>query len=148
MIFVALSFAILRHSLPAALWFAALLGGISDLFSDDPMGVYALNYTLVTAFFYRFRRHLLWDSPLHLSLLTGLISSISALSQLALLFLFDRRVPFDGKWILTDLIGMPLVDAAVAFIAFSLPLLTFKKIHRLGMLFWFKRKHSSRTSPS
>lgn len=143
--FVALTFITLRHSLPIALWFAAFLGGIIDLLSDDPMGVHALNYVSVTALLYRFRRHFLWDSPFHFSVFTAAFSLVSTFLQLLLLFLFDRRVPFDGKWILTDLIGMPLVDAVVALIGFSVPLLVFEYFRRLWVLFWLKRKESSLT---
>ncbi len=133
----------LRHRLAISLWFAAFLGGIIDLLSDDPMGVHSLNYAIVTALLHRFRRHFLWDTPLHFSLFTGAFSAVSTFLQLLLLFLFDRRVPFDGKWILTDLIGMPIVDAFVALIAFSLPLLVFEKLRRLWVLFWLKRKTHS-----
>lgn len=143
--FIALAFISLCHSLPLAIWFAAFLGGIVDLLSDDPMGVHALNYTITTALLHRFRRHLLWETPLHLSVFTAAFSAVSTFLHLLLLFLFDRRVPFDGKWILTDLLGMPIVDAFVALVLFSLPLLLFKTLRRLWVLFWLRKNSHSLT---
>jgi rod shape-determining protein MreD len=135
-----IALAALRLSLLKSLWLSALCGALIDLLSDDPIGLHALNYTLIAGLLYRFRKHFLHDQPLHLSVFTALISSSSTLLQLFLLFLFDRRVPFDGKWIFADLIGMPIIDAVYAFVWFAAPLALFEKLHRYWMLFWLKRK--------
>lgn len=136
----------LRSSLPKALWLSAFAGALLDLLCEDPMGIHALNYTLVTFILYPQRRHLSWENPFHVSLLTGFISALSTLFGLVLLFLFDRRAPFDGKWIWIDLIGMPIADAIYALIWFSAPLVLFEKLHRLWMVFWLKRKNLSPSS--
>lgn len=138
--------AILQPNLPRALWLSAAAGCVVDLFSDDPMGLHALNYVVVAALLFRIRKHFSYEQPLHLSLFTALISVSSTLLQLVLLFLFDRRVPFGGKWILADLIGMPVIDALYAFVWVTAPLSLFEKFRRMWVLFWLKRKNPSPTS--
>jgi rod shape-determining protein MreD len=117
-----IAFVILRSKLIPALFTSLLAGAIVDLFSDDPMGIHALNYVLVTAILSRFRTHLSHDEPLHLTLFSGGVSILSTLIQLFLLFLFDKKVPFDSKWTLLDLTLMPLIDAFYAFVWFAAPL--------------------------
>ena len=131
--FVILAFApwialvVLTCSLPKCLSLAMLAGSFLDILSDDPMGVHALNYTLIACFAYRYRRYFSYDQPLHLSLFTLLLSFGSTLLQLFLLFLFDRRIPFTGEWIFGDLIIMPLADAIYALLWFAYPLRLFNK---------------------
>jgi rod shape-determining protein MreD len=141
-----LSLLTLKERLPKALWCSALSGALLDLLSDDPMGLHALNYTLATAFLYRYKRHFSYEVPFHFGLFTVFISSLSTLLQLSLLFLFDRRIPFDGKWILTDLIGMPILDGLYAFAWFVVPLAMFEKIKKYWVLFWLRKKNLSPTS--
>jgi rod shape-determining protein MreD len=143
--FLALS--MMRCELKKALWLSALAGMVVDLFSDDPIGLHALNYTLVTGLLFKIKNHFMDDQPLHLSLYTMLISSLSTLLQILLLFLFDRRIPFDRLWILTDLIGMPVADGFYAFIWFATPLFLFDKMKKVWMLFWLKKKKLFRKSP-
>lgn len=142
----AIAFASLRSSFPKTLWFSALAGALVDLLSEDPMGVHALNYTMAAALLYRFRNPFSHDEALHLSLYTALLSALSTILQLFLLFLFDRRIPFNGKWVLADLIGMPLFDALYAFVWFTAPLALVERLRRHWMVFWLKRKKASPTS--
>jgi len=137
----------MRCPLDRTLWLSALAGAMVDLISDDPMGLHALNYVLTAALLYRFRNHFLFDQPLHLSLFSGLVSGVSTLLQLALLFLFDRRVPFGGRWVLADLVGMPVIDALYAFVWFAAPLALFAWLRRYWVHYWLKRKSLSQTSP-
>lgn len=134
---------IIRHPFNRTLWISASTGTLVDLFSDDPIGLHALNYTIIAALLYRFRKHFSDDQPLHLSLFTVLISFFSTLVQLTLLFLFDRRVPFHGKWGLADLIGMPVIDGLYAFIWFAAPLAIFEIFRKFWVLFWLKKKNRS-----
>lgn len=143
--FLALS--ILRKNLKEALKLAVLAGCMMDLVSSDPFGLHAINYTLISALFFRMKNHFLADEPFHLSIFTGFISASSSALQLTLLFLFDRRVPFDGKWILTDFLGMGLIDAFFAFIWFAAPLALVYKLNGMWKLFWLKRKNRTQTSP-
>lgn len=142
-----LALVVLRCPPNQSVWWAVAAGCLVDLFSDDPMGLHALNYAVTVALLLRIRKQFSHEQPLHVSLVTGLFSVGSTLLQLFLLFLFDRRVPFDGKWILADLVGMPLIDALYAFVWFTAPLSLFDKLHRLWVLFWLKRKNPSPTSP-
>ena len=71
---------------------ATLSGFIVDLLSSDPLGIHALNYALCTLICFRFRTLFSSESPLQLGLYTILYSFASTQLQIALLFLFDRRV--------------------------------------------------------
>lgn len=141
-----LALAMMRCEMRRALWLSALAGVLVDLLSDDPMGLHALNYSIVVGLLFKVKKHFLHDQPFHLSLYTALVSSLSTALQLMLLFLFDRRVPFDGRWIFADLVGMPVIDALYAFVWFAAPLSLFDKMKRMWVLFWLKRKNLSRTS--
>lgn len=124
------------------LWLTSLAGVFTDLFSDHPIGLHAITYCLCSLFLFRFRNHFLFDRPLHLGLFTTLVSFISTHLQLFFLFLFDRRVPFSGKWALSDGLGMPIADGLFACIWFVGPLFLFSKANRLWMLFWIKKNLS------
>lgn len=137
---------LMRCDLSRALWLSALAGALVDLLSDDPIGLHALNYAIVAFVLFRVKNHFSYDQPFHLSLYTGFVSSLSTGLQLILLFLFDRRVPFDGRWFFADLVGMPVIDALYAFVWFAAPLVLFDKLKRIWVLFWLKRKNLSRTS--
>jgi len=141
-----LALAMMRSERKRALWLSALAGALVDLLSDDPMGLHALNYTIVTWLLIRVKNRFSYDQPFHLSLYTVFVSSLSTALQLMLLFLFDRRVPFDGRWFLADLVGMPVIDGLYAFVWFAAPLSLFDKMKRIWVLFWLKRKNLSRTS--
>lgn len=146
--FTLLSFApyialvLLSSPLSKTLRFSAIAGSIVDILSDDPLGVHALNYTLTAALLFRFRKHFFYENPLHFSLFTIAISFISTLLQLLLLFLFDRRIPFAGKWILGDLIAMPMADGIYALIWFSAPLAIFNILRRHWSPSWNTLKQS------
>ena len=142
--FVALS--LMRTSFEKSLWLALFAGVWMDLISNDPIGVHALNYTLVAALLHRFKRHFLPEEPLHFSLFTAIFSACSTLLQLMLLFLFDRRVPLQGSWVLTAVVGMPIIDGFFAFCWISTPIFLFEKLYKKGKLLWLKRKRLSRTS--
>ncbi|MES2274139.1 MAG: hypothetical protein V4487_08095 [Chlamydiota bacterium] len=137
---------ILRCNLGSALSLSSAAGVLMDLLSDDPIGLHALNYSITTALLYGYRKHFLFDVPLHLSLSTALVSALSTFLQLILLFLFDRRVPFSGKWILVDLGAMPVLDALYALVWFAAPLALFVTLRRIWVVFWLKRKNPSLAS--
>lgn len=140
------AYATLRADTFRALFWSLLAGMAVDLTCEDPMGLHALNYVLTGALLSRIKTHFSYDETLHLSLFSGLASFLSTLLQLCLLFLFDRRIPFGGKWIFTDLIGMPVIDALYAFVWLAAPLALAEKIHRAWVLFWLKKKNPSLTS--
>lgn len=135
-----LAIVIFECSQPKALWLALLSGALIDCLSNDPPGVHALNYTVITLLLFRIKFRLTNDHPLHLSLFTTLISFFSTLLQLFLLFLFDRRVPFAGQWAFGDLLFMPIVDGLYALVLIALPLLAYKKLHQWGTIYWIRIK--------
>lgn len=141
-----LSLVMLRTSFTQALWLGCIAGVLMDLISSDPIGVHAVGYTLAISLLFRFKKHFLYEEPFHLSLLSALFSFTSTLLGLLLLFLFDRRVPLQGRWILTDLIGMPLIDGLFAFVWFAAPLSLSSKLKRMWDLFWLRRKKISQRS--
>ena len=126
----------LSSSLEKTLWLSALAGGCVDLLSEDPLGIHALNYCLSAALLFRFRKPFSQENPLHFSLFSSLVSLVSTLIQMFLLFLFDRRIPFAGKWLLGDLIGMPLIDGLYAWIWIFLPSMLYHKLRRHGSVYW------------
>lgn len=127
---------VLKCSFHRCMIYAMISGSILDLFSNDPMGVHALNYTLIALTLYRYKRFFSYEMPLHLGLFTFLVSFTSTLLQIFLLFLFDRRIPFAGEWVFGDLVIMPLADALYAIIWLSYPLKFFEQ----GRPFWHKLK--------
>lgn len=127
---------ILRCELPKALWLAALSGAFVDCLSEDPSGIHALNYITITMLLFRFKHRLVFDHPLHLSLFTVIISFVSTLLQLFLLFLFDRRVPFTGQWAFGDLSLMPIADGIYALVWVSAPLFAYKKLRQFAGSYW------------
>ncbi len=141
-----LSLVILKEPFERALYLSVAAGIVMDLLSDDPMGIHALNYSIICFVLFRIKNHFLHDQPLHLSLFTALISIASTLLQLLLLFLFDRRVPLVGRWIFSQLIAVSMVDALYAFVWFSAPLALVNKIRQIWVVFWLRRKRLSRTS--
>ena len=136
----------MKTTLKSTLWLAALAGFCIDLLSDDPMGLHSLNYTMTAAFFYSLRWRFSSEEPLHLGVYTLLISSSSTLLQLILLFLFDRRVPVNGKWIWIDLICMPLLDGLYALVFFSAPRLFWKQMRYQWLIYCLRTKKKTRSS--
>lgn len=126
-----------------ALVIAASTGFIVDLFSADPIGIHALNYTLCILICFRFRSLFSAESPLQLGLYTALYSFISTHLQIALLFLFDRRVEFLGKWWLVQWASLPLIDATYAFIWFAGPLALYHTIHRNWVIYWLRKNNQN-----
>ncbi len=141
-----LALVVLRSSFTQALWLSAMAGTLMDLISNDPMGMHALNYVIVSALFFRVKNHFLYDEPFHLSLFTVIVSITSTILQFLLLFLFDRRIPLEGRWVIADFLGMPAIDGLVAYVWFAAPLALFAKCKKMWDLFWLKRKRISRTS--
>lgn len=140
-----LALTILSSSLYRALWFSALVGVIMDLVSNNPFGLHPINYVLVTALLFKIKNHFLKEEPFHLSILAALFSLMATLGQALLLFLFDRRVPLEGRWVLADFLGMPAIDGLYAFVAIAAPLALFSKMKKMWDLFWLKKKRLSRT---
>jgi len=137
---------LMRLRLRSILWFSMLAGCAVDCFSDDPMGLHALNYVVVSGVLYRFRKRFSYEEPLHLALYTALISFVSTILQLLLLFLFDRRVPIHGKWVLIDLFCMPLADGVYGLIWLVFPIWVLQRLRYKWMIYCLKNKNLSQSS--
>lgn len=122
-----------------ALPLATLAGFIIDLLSSDPLGIHALNYTLCILICFRCRSLFSTESPLQLGLYTALYSFVSTQLQIALLFLFDRRVEFLGKWWLVQWLSLPVIDAVYAMIWFAGPLALVRFLHKTWTIYWLKK---------
>lgn len=104
-----------------------------DLFSSyDRLGVWALNYTLITCVLYRQRENFFSDSLSTLPLMTIFFSVISSLVQFILLFPFDQKIVLTLLSSLHDFIIMPMADGVYAFTVFILPSILFGKPRRKG----------------
>lgn len=136
---------LMKCPLPKALWLSAISGVFLDLLSDHPIGLQAVNYAVTAAVLARFAKQFSIESPFHLALYSAAISFVSTWLHLFLLFLFDRRVPFAGKWAFGDFLGMPILDGVYALLWFALPLFLATHLRRYWMVFWLKRKNLSPT---
>ena len=121
---------------------AAGAGILVDLLSDFPFGLYPISYALTAAILFRFRNRFLYDRPLHLAVFASSASSIAFLIQIFFLFLFDRRVPLSGQWLVIDIFVTSLIDGVYAFIWFSGPIYLWIKARRYWVLFWLRKKRS------
>ncbi len=131
----------LLRPFPKALLIATVSGFIVDLLSSDPLGIHALNYVLCILICYRFRTLFSSESPLQLGFYAALYSFVSTQLQIALLFLFDRRVEFLGKWWLVQWTSLPVIDAFYAFIWFAGPLALYRTIYRTWNVYWLKKNN-------
>lgn len=98
-----------------ALWIAATLGLLPDLFASTHFGLYPASATLVTALLIRFR-HLVPDQPVPFALYAAIGSALTPIAQLLLLFLFDNPPPLSGKWILVELLLIPAIDSLASLL--------------------------------
>jgi rod shape-determining protein MreD len=126
-----------RHTRFAALWRAIGCGALIDLFSSTPhFGLTALNYCVVSWIIYGQTRNFFDDKPSTLPLMTLFFSILSTMASVILFLLFAQPVALTFKWFFSDLIVMPLIDAAYAF-ALSLP---FQITHQLRKVIRTRRR--------
>ncbi len=98
-----------------SLWASCGAGLLMDILATDGhFGIYALSYTITTALLYHRKKHFFEESLVSLPALTA---SFSALSTL-----FLGAGKWSLLWILTDVLILPLIDGAWAFVAFTIPL--------------------------
>jgi len=122
-----------RLSLTSALWISTLCGLALDLFSSQMhFGFFSLSYALTTLLIYQQKRHFFDEKPQALSIFTALISIVATCIQLLLNYLFDKQILFSWKLVMSDLIGMPMIDALYAFLWFTLPIRLYLHIKQVG----------------
>lgn len=103
-------------------WKAFGCGILMDLTaSTDHFGVHAFNYVLVTALLYGKKRHFFGDNLSTLPIMTYLFSVLTTILQSFLLNLLEDTNIISLAWIGRDLLIMPFMDAAYAFVVFVIP---------------------------
>lgn len=131
--FFALSY--YRLSFVKALWLSFGCGLLLDLLSSElRFGLYALASTIITAVFYRQKRHFFEDKALAYSAFSALISL--ALTAF-LLFLTDLKLHIAA--VITNLLLMPAIDGLYAFLWFTCPLKLYIYIQKTGWKNLFRK---------
>lgn len=122
-----------KKNLLSALWFGFICGLILDLLSSSGrLGIHSLNFCITLMILYPQKRNFFADSLSTLPIMTLLFSMISSFVMVILLYSLEINYMLSWHWLLTDLIVMPIVDAAYAFSLFTLPALIFGKPIRRG----------------
>ena len=110
-----------KNSFLNILWLSVICGLITDSFSSSTFGIYSLNYLIASFFLYREKRFFN-DSIINTSIFTSIYAAIFSLFNPLLFFIFDKKVILSIKWLITDIILMPIIDGIYAFLFFALPL--------------------------
>ncbi len=129
-----------------ALWFSSLSALLIDLLSSHSFGIHATSAALTMYLLYPMRSYLFHERPLHFALYTLAISFTFSSLEALFLFLFDTRLQDAGKWLLSDLWGMPFIDALYAVAWFWLPLSLMRHLYKGWQRFWIQRKDNSLAS--
>jgi len=121
-----------RYSRILVLWRACLCGIMIDLLSSGSVfGLTSINYCCVSFFLFGQTRNFFEDKLSTLPLMTFLFSFLSTLFLAFSALFIQRAYSFSWKWAVTDLIGMPIVDALYASLVFSLPFQLVFKLRKL-----------------
>jgi rod shape-determining protein MreD len=126
-----LSILCLKISFEKALVGGTLCGLLMDLLSNDPFGVHATCSFIVCLLTIRIKYRFQSDHPLHLSLFSFIPSFAYTQLHLLMLFLFDRKIEFMGKWFWVQWVLFPFFDSLYTFIWFVCPLLGFAKLWKI-----------------
>lgn len=122
-----------QKSYLTCLWISFGCGLILDLLSSKThFGLFALNYTLTTWILYERRRNFFGDNLSTLPIMTFFFSVITTVIQYGLMYMFENNFHLSFKWIVSDLLVMPLADSTYAFILFILPSFILGKTPRRG----------------
>lgn len=134
---------VLKKPLPKILWFSSLGALPLELLSADPLGVYALSFLATGAIGYRLRYLFSSDSWIQFSFLAAILSLIQSPMIALFLFLFDRRIPFHGKWWFADLPLLAIADAGYAAMWFVGPYALYRFAYKTWGLYWLKKRAST-----
>jgi hypothetical protein len=130
-----------RCSLIRCLWWSFICGLVIDLFSAETrLGTYAMNHCLTTLCLYRYKFYFFEDRLSTLPAMTFGFSCLSMLIQFLILYLLHPFFSLSWKWIVNDLLLLPLEVAFYAFLAFTLPTLFLSDLKRRYLLFRWARR--------
>jgi rod shape-determining protein MreD len=105
------------------LWVSFFCGLFLDLLSSShDFGLQALCFCLTTYLLYSSKRLFYANHLTTTAVLSALFTTLLTAIRFALLHLFDASFPLSLKWILADLIILPLYTALYGFTAFTLPI--------------------------
>lgn len=122
-----------QQPLRKAIWAGIGCGFIFDLLSPHTrLGLHALDFCVATALIYPQKRHFFADSLSTLPIMTFLFSVISTALLAVMLYVIEMQNVFSLAWVATDLLFLPIADAAFAFLAFILPSFLFGQRPRRG----------------
>lgn len=122
-----------QKTLITCVYYSLVCGLFIDLVSDgDRIGFYAMNYSLSTFILYPQKKNFFADNLTTLPLMTFFYSVISTSLEVAYFLSVSRIPPLTIKWVISDIIVMPSIDAVYAFIIFILPAVLFGKPQRKG----------------
>jgi hypothetical protein len=133
----------LKKPISSLLWLSSLGALPLEFLSSDPLGLYSLSCLVTTAIGYRLRYLFSSDSWIQFSFLAGILSFIQLPITAIFLFLFDRRIPFQGKWWFVDLPILALADACYAAVWFVGPYALYRLIRKNWDLYWLKKRISA-----
>jgi len=129
-----------RCSFQVSLWWALSCGFIIDLFSSEArFGIYAMNDTLTTLFFYRYKFYFFEERSSTLPILSFGWTFASTLVKIGLLYLTGSSFFLSWEWAMYHLIVIPFQTAIYALIAFTAAGFLVQKIQAI-------RRHGSNLS--
>lgn len=115
-------------------------GLLLDLLSSyTRLGLHAFDFCTTLILLFPQRRNFFADHLSTLPIMTFLFSMLSTLIMAILLYSIETRNLFSWAWVFTDLILMPLLDAAYAFCFFILPPLLLGKPRKRGKDYFLSR---------
>ncbi|MCP5508098.1 MAG: mreD [Chlamydiales bacterium] len=115
------------------LWYAFFCGICLDLVTSEArFGIYALDFIIVTIILYPQKHHFFADNISTLPIMTYFFSCLAALIHLLVSSIFNQSIPIGWRWILSDLLIMPMADMFYATAIFVVPYLIFGKRTRKG----------------
>ena len=116
-----------------SLFGALFCGLLVDLFSTQAATpLFAINYCLTVLFLYDRRQHFFGDSFSTLPIMVVLFGVLTTLIHAVLQSAFYKSPFFSFEWFAVDVLFLPFLDAAYAFVVFVLPALLFGKPQRRG----------------
>lgn len=121
------------------LWFGLSAGVFLDLLSSDyPIGFYGAAFLLTCAGLSKLKQRFFSDNLSTLPIMTFFASLFQTLSTVVLSPFFDLTPHLSAAWFFTDILCMPILDAAAAFILFILVPMLFKSRSRKRQDYFMK----------
>ena len=133
----------LKKSMTQVFWISAIGTLPLDLLSSDPMGIHSLSCMVTAVIAARVRQLFSSDSWIQFSVFSGILSFIQIPISTLFLFLFDRRIPFQGKWWIVDWPLLAILDAIYAAVWFIGPLAIYTIVQKSWDLYWLRKENSA-----